>query len=171
MSTQKAMDINLLLGRFLDLQEQWEEAPADFDWPALRALAADGAHSYNEGNGPSFQILCIDGMRHGEFHLRFLEYSVEAGFDPFKLVVATSGTGMVAVFGHESLADAANENAWSGKIQASLRELARARFGAAIEDESDELASADFMRMIECCRDSIPDDLLAKVSDRLHQHA
>jgi hypothetical protein len=130
MTMQKPSDINQLVGRFLDLQEQWEDQPEKFDWPALRVLAAAGAHAYNEGNGPSFQILSVDGMQHGEFHLRFLEYSLEAGFDPFRLVQAGPGRPLVEVFAHESLANAAIENPWSAKMLACLQQFARAHAGA-----------------------------------------
>jgi hypothetical protein len=167
MSMQKPNEINHLIGQFLDLQEQWEDSPEDFNWPALRELATAGANAYNEGNGPSFQILSLDGFQHGEFHLRFLEYSLEAGFDPFKLVQASSGQSMVAVFGHESLGDAVKHNLWSAKMQAILQNLARARFGSGIETEKIGLSAADLARTIECCRDSIPVDVLEKLSNEL----
>src|SRR5476649_3026970 len=70
MTMHKPIEINQLIGQFLELQEQWEDAPDHFDWAALKALAIAGAGAYNEGNGPSFQILTIDGMRHGEFHAK-----------------------------------------------------------------------------------------------------
>ncbi|WP_296002016.1 hypothetical protein [Rugamonas sp.] len=127
MSMQKPNNINQLLGQLLDLQERWEEFPDAFNWPALKALAAAGADAYNEGNGPSFQILSLDGMRHDEFHLRFLEYSLAAGFDPFKLVQASSGHGLMPVFGHESLAEAATGNPWSAKMLALVKAREPAR--------------------------------------------
>ena len=97
MSAQQIANINQLLGQFLDLQESWESAPEDVDWDALKRLAAVGANAYNEGNGLSFQILAIDGMAHGEFHLRFLEYSVAAGFqDRIKGGGYSCGTGFSA---------------------------------------------------------------------------
>jgi hypothetical protein len=167
MSMQKSNDINQLVGQFLDLQEQWEDFPEDFNWAALRVLATAGANSYNEGNGPSFQVLSLDGMQHGEFHLRFLEYSLEAGFDPFKLVQVGSGQAMAPVFGHESLAYAAKHNLWSGRMQACLQDLARTRFGSSIEIEGMGLSSADITRTIERCRDSIPVDVFEKLSNAL----
>ncbi len=129
MGMQQPNGINQLLGQFLDLQEQWEASPGDFHWTALQALAAAGAECYNEGNGPSFQILCLDGMQHGEFHLRFLEYSIAAGFDPFKLVQTGSGPGVGPVLGHESLAEAAENNPWSARMQACLQDVARTGAG------------------------------------------
>ena len=126
MSTQTHSDINYLVGEFLYLQEEWEASPDSFDWPALKALATAGATADNEGNGPSFQILAIDGMHHGEFHLRFLDYSLEAGFDPFKLVQASSGRGMAPVWGHEAMAEAALSNPWAARMQARVHEVARA---------------------------------------------
>jgi hypothetical protein len=167
MTMQKPNEINQLIGQFLDLQEQWEDSPDDFNWPALRELATAGANAYNEGNGPSFQILSLDGFQHGEFHLRFLEYSLEAGFDPFKLVQASSGQAMVAVFGHESLADAAKHNLWSASMQAILQNLARKRFASAVEIEEIGLSGADLARTIESCRDSIPIDVLNRLSNEL----
>jgi hypothetical protein len=167
MNIQKPNDINQLVGRFLDLQEQWEDSPGNFNWAALKELASTGANSYNEGNGPSFQILCIDGLQHGEFHLRFLEYSLEAGFDPFKLVRVGSGQAVAPVFGHESLAYAAKQNLWSGKMQACLQNFARTRFGSEIEIEGISLSGVDLTRTIEYCQDSIPVDVFEKLSNAL----
>lgn len=167
MTTQKPNEINQLIGQFLDLQEEWEDFPEDFNWAALKALATAGANAYNEGNGPSFQILAMDGMQHGEFHLRFLEYSLEAGFDPFKLVRAGSAQAAMPVFGHESLEHAAKHNHWSGKMQARLRNLARIRFDSAIELEGAGSPGADLARTIEYCRDSIPDDVFETLSNAL----
>src|SRR5476649_762268 len=136
MTMQKPNEINQLIGQFLELQEQWEDDPEHFDWAALKALAIAGAGAYNEGNGPSFQILAIDGMHHGEFHARFLDYSLDAGFDPYKLVPAASGRGVVAVFGHESLAQSAQDNPWSAKMLENIQRVARRRF------DTDFVASA-----------------------------
>jgi hypothetical protein len=74
---------------------------------------------------------------------------------------------MVAVFGHESLADAVKQNVWSAKMQAILQNLARARFGSVIETKKIGLSAADLARTIECCRDSIPVDVLEKLSNEL----
>jgi len=166
MSTQKSSNINQLLGQFLDLQDQWESAPENFDWEPLRALASAGADFYNEGKGLSFQILAIDGMNHGEFHLRFLEYSLEAGFDPFKLVRIGAGDTVAPVFAHESLASAAQRNPFSARMQACIRNLARTRFGS-IENENTSFSSADLAGIMEWCRDSIPADVIEKLSDTL----
>ena len=162
MNMQTPININHLLGQFLDQQEQWEESPQDFKWDTLKALAAVGANCYNEGNGPSFQILSIDGMLHGEFHLRFLEYSLEAGFDPFKLVRAGSGHGVTPVFGHEALAEAAPNNPWSAKMLAALHEVARKRFGAGAEASG--LSADELAQILARCRDSIPADLYQQLS-------
>lgn len=125
MNTQTTDDINPLLWQFQDLQASWEVFPEKFDWTALRALAVAASHAYNEGSGSSFHILALDGVPHGEFHLRFLEYSLEAGFDPFKLVQAGAGGQRLApVFGHESLAEAARHNPWSASMQERLRQAA-----------------------------------------------
>jgi hypothetical protein len=167
MNMQKPNDINQLVGQFLDLQEQWEDFPENFNGAALKELASAGANSYNEGNGPSFQILCIDGLQHGEFHLRFLEYSLEAGFDPFKLVLAGSGQAVTPVFGHESLAYAAKQNPWSSKMQVCLQNFARTRFGSESEIEEISLSGIDLTRTIEYCQDSIPVDVLEKLSNAL----
>jgi hypothetical protein len=162
MNMQPPNDINRLMGLFLDLQEQWEDQPEHFNWEALRKLAVEGAEAYNEGLGPSFQILAIDGMQHGEFHARFLDYALDAGFNPFKLVHAGSGRGVVAVFGHEALAEAAAHNGWSAKMHARLQSLARIRFDAELEDAAH--SKEDWERSIAMFGDSIPADLLGKLS-------
>lgn len=162
MNMQKPSEINQLIGQFLALQEQWEDTPDRFDWEALKALAVAGASAYNEGNGPSFQILTIDGMRHGEFHARFLEYSLEAGFDPFKLALSASGRGLVPVFGHEALAESAGDNPWSARMLASLHSLARRRFDT--EFAASAHSKADLEHTMLYCRDSIPQDVLQKMA-------
>ena len=166
MSAQQIANINQLLGQFLDLQESWESAPEDVDWDALKRLAAVGANAYNEGNGLSFQILAIDGMAHGEFHLRFLEYSVAAGFDPFKIVSKGVGTAVGPVFPHEAVAYAAEPNPWAAKMQASLQALARRRFGRG-EGEGASWSEIDIAHLIECCGDSIPAEVLENLSPAL----
>lgn len=162
MNMQAPNDINRLMGLFLDLQEQWEDRPENFSWEVLRELASEGAQAYNEGLGPSFQILAIDGMQHGDFHARFLDYSLDAGFDPFKLVRAASGRGVVAVFGHETLAAAAAHNSWSADMHARLQNLARTRFDAELEDAAH--SKEDWERTIALFGDSFPADLLGKLS-------
>jgi hypothetical protein len=52
-------------------------------------------------------------------------------------------------------------------MQAILQNLARTRFGSAIEIEEIGLSGADLVRTIECCRDSIPVDVLEKLSNEL----
>src|SRR5471030_1100706 len=162
MTMQKPNEINQLIGQFLELQEQWEEDPEHFNWAALQTLAIAGAGAYNEGKGPSFQILTIDGMHHVEFHARFLDYSLEAGFDPFKLALAGSGRGVVAVFGQESLAWSAQDNPWSARMLAVLHDLARRRF------DSEFVPSAYTRTALEqtllYCRDAIPKDVVEKLA-------
>lgn len=161
MNAQPPNDINRLMGQFLDLQEQWEDDPEHFNWEPLRALAADSAHAYNEGLGPSFHILAIDGMQHGEFHSRFLSYAVDAGFDPFKLVPAPSGRGMIAVFGHEALADAAPGNPWSARMLGCVQELARNRFDTAFDEG--RYGHGELEQIAALCGDTIPADVLEKL--------
>ncbi|HEY1147198.1 MAG TPA: hypothetical protein VGF27_01415 [Pseudoduganella sp.] len=120
------MNINGLIGEFLDLQEQWQEAPGAFDWNALQDVAVRGAHAYNEGAGPSFHMLVLDGVEHGEFHQRFLDYSLQAGFDPFKLVHADDGHPQMPVFDHESLAAAAAGNPYSARMQQAIADSRKA---------------------------------------------
>jgi hypothetical protein len=162
MNMQPTNDINRLMGLFLDLQEQWEDLPENFGWEALRKLAVEGAHAYNEGCGLSFQILGIDAMQHGEFHSRFLDYSLDAGFDPFKLVRANSGRGVVGVFGHEALAAAAPQNAWSAKMRTRLQKVARTRFDLGFVAAA--YSNDDIDQIIAICGDSIPPDVLLKLS-------
>lgn len=54
--------INVLIGKFMDLLDQWENAPHAFNWDELQVLAQDGAQAYNEGDGPSFHALALDGV-------------------------------------------------------------------------------------------------------------
>ncbi|MGH8809127.1 MAG: hypothetical protein ACREX0_14740, partial [Noviherbaspirillum sp.] len=134
MSRNGTTDINRLIGEFMDLQEQWERDAEAFDWNALQALAQEGASAYNEGAGPSFHTLALDGVQHGEFHERFLAYSLDAGFDPFKLAKTGLGNAVIPVLGHSDLADAAATNPSSARMRASLMEIAQARFGPLAHD-------------------------------------
>src|SRR5689334_2090930 len=114
------MNINGLIGEFLDLQEQWEQSPDTFDWNTLQDVATRGAGAYNEGAGPSFHMLVLDRVEHTLFHERFLEFSLQAGFDPFKRVHADDGHPQMPVFDHESLAQAAIGNASSARMQQAI---------------------------------------------------
>lgn len=114
------MNINALIGEFLDLQEQWAEAPDAFDWQPLQDLAARGANAYNEGAGPSFHMLVLDGVEHAEFHARFLEYSLAAGFDPRKEVYGDEGHQHMQVLDLESLDRAAAGNPYSFRMMQAI---------------------------------------------------
>jgi hypothetical protein len=163
-------EINRLIGEFMDLQEQWESNPAAFNWSALQALAEDGALAYNEGAGPSFQALALDSVEHGELHERFLAYSMDAGFDPFKLAKTGSGTTVIPVISHSSLAEAAGSNPSSARMRASLMELARARFSPHVQKDGKGaviLPNASLSQIIEACSESIPLDLLEKFTPEL----
>lgn len=171
MSEQDPNEINRLIGEFLELQERWESDPNGFDWTALQALARKGAFAYNEGAGPAFHTLAIDGAQHGELHERFLVYSVQAGFDPFKLSRMGSGTTEIPVIDHASLAEAAQYNPASARIRALLMELACAKFEPlAQEMQSGKAKSSQWLyRVIEACAESIPLDLLERIAPELAQ--
>jgi hypothetical protein len=169
MSAHDADEINRLIGRFTDLQEQWENNPGVFDWTLLQPLAVQGAHAYNEGAGPSFHALAIDGAQHGEFHERFLAYSLQAGFDPFRLARAGTGTAEIPVIDHASLAEEAESNPSSARMRAVLMEQARARFAPLAEEirQGRPGSSAWLMRVVEACAESIPADLLEQINPEL----
>jgi len=152
-----AHDINHLVGEFMGLYEAWEDNPSGFSWTALEILAKEGAHAYNEGNGPSFHILSFDGYPHGEFHEKFLGYLLDAGFDPFKTMQAAEGGAWVAVFGHDGLAAAAESNPVSARMLARFQAIARQRLGT-------EITGEELQRVIRLCPESIPQDLLAKLA-------
>lgn len=162
-------EINRLIGRFTDLQETWESDPQTFDWSALQALAREGAHAYNEEAGPSFHALAIDGVQHSEFHERFLAYSLQAGFDPFKLARAGFGMPEIPVIDHASLADEALSNPSSVRMRAALMEAARPRFEPLAQDiqKGQSTSSLWLFRVAEACADSIPLDLLEQIAPEL----
>jgi hypothetical protein len=168
-----AHEINRLVGEFTDLQEQWERNPSAFDWRALQSLAQRGAQAYNEGGGPSFQSLALDGMRHGEFHERFLADMLRAGFDPFKLAQAGNGGHPIPVIDHANLAEAAEDNPSSQRMRASLMDLARMRFERfANEVQLGKQASASpLYDIVDACAESIPEDLLQMIDSRLVERA
>lgn len=151
-----ANDINGLVGEFMDQYEIWEEEPAAFDWDRLKSLAGVGAHAYNEGYGPSFHILAFDGYPYAEFHERFLGYLLDAGFDPFKTVPMQNNANYVAVFGHEGLAAAAQDNPVAARMLARLQGLARGRLMDA--------DPAERQRIIALCPESIPADIVKDVA-------
>jgi hypothetical protein len=160
MNTSTAKDINHLVGDFMGYYEQWEDAPAAFPWDDLQALARDGAQAYNEGFGPSFHMLAFDGYPHGEFHERFLNYLLEAGFDPFKTVQAASGASYIPVFGHDGLTEAAKENPVSARMHDTLQAIARQRFGGDVS----AIDAEELQRIVLLCHESIPDDVLSKIA-------
>jgi hypothetical protein len=159
------MNINQMIGEFISLQEQWEEDPERFDWSALQALAQHGALAYNEGAGPSFHSLMLDGPTHGEFHERFLAYSLASGFDPFKQVRMNSGSRAMPVISHESLAAAALENPYSARMRTALMEVARQRFSA--QGFAATMPEEDLASLIKNSHESIPHEILAQLAPSL----
>ncbi|HEX7634966.1 MAG TPA: hypothetical protein VF427_06800 [Noviherbaspirillum sp.] len=161
--------INRLIGEFVDLQEVWEKNPQAFDWLPLQALAQKGAHAYNEGAGPSFHALALDGVWHSEYHERFLAYSLHAGFDPFKLAQAGTATAEIPVIDHELLSEAAWSNPSSARMRALLMEVARVRFEPLAQEieQGGPGALERWFRMVEACAESIPLDLLERVAPEL----
>jgi hypothetical protein len=147
-----AHDINRLVGEFMELYEEWEEAPAASSWERLQALAGEGAQAYNTGNGPSFHILAFDGYPYAEFHERFLGYLLNAGFDPFATVRMAGNANWVPVFGHDGLAAAARDNPVAARMLARLQGIALTRLADA--------DPAERQRIIALCPESIPDDVL-----------
>lgn len=160
--------VNRLIGKFSDLQEMWESHPETFDWSALEALAQNGAQEYNEGAGPSFQALALDAVDHTEFHERFLDFLLKAGFDPFRLTRPGTGAAPVPVIDHADLADAAYSNPSSTRMRAALMEIARVRFGP-LADETRRAGkiSSDMYQMVEASAESIPLDLLESIAPEL----
>jgi hypothetical protein len=169
MSQYDPNEINRLIGEFVDLQERWESDPGTFDWAPLLALARKGALAYNEGAGPSFHALALDGAQHSEFHERFLTYSLQAGFDPFKLARAGSGTAEIPVIDHASLAEAALSNPSSARMRASLMEVARPKFESLAQEiqRGKPKSSLWLFRVAEACAESIPLDLLEQIAPEL----
>ncbi|WP_141104024.1 hypothetical protein [Noviherbaspirillum denitrificans] len=161
-------EVNRLICDFTTLQESWEANPGNFDWPRLEALARDGARAYNEGAGPSFHALALDGVEHSAFHERFLGYLLQAGFDPFHLARPGSGVAPVPVIDHASLADAAFANPSSARMRTMLMAIARERF-AGMEEEvcASGRISAESMLTVEACAESIPPDLLQRIAPEL----
>ena len=161
-------EVNRLIGEFTDLQEMWENQPDIFDWSRLEALAKNGAQAYNEGAGPSFHALALDGVEHSEFHERFLVCLLKAGFDPFKLARPGTGAAPIPVIDHASLADAALSNPSSARMRASLMEIARERFAPVANDvHTNGSISPDVFEVVEACAESIPLDMLERMAPEL----
>lgn len=160
--------VNRLIGEFSDLYERWETQPDTFDWEQLAVLAHNGAQAYNEGAGPSFQALALDGVDHTEFHERFLSYLLHAGFDPFRLARPGTGVAPVPVIDHANLADAALSNSSSARMRASLMEIARHRFAPlAREVQTTGKLPPEWYDTVEACAESIPLDLLETIAPEL----
>lgn len=160
--------VNQLIGEFSDLQESWENRQETFDWARLASLAQRGAHAYNEGFGPTFHALALDGVEHGEFHERFLLYLLQAGFDPFRLSRPGTGVAPVPALDHASLAESAFSNPSSARMRAVLMEIARQRFAPLAEEarKSDGI-SPEAYDLVEACAESIPLDLLERIAPEL----
>jgi hypothetical protein len=125
--SSSSTDTNILIGRFMNLQESWEDNPDATDWAAVDAIARDGALAYNDGSGHAFHYLMLDGVPHTAFHERFLKSSLDAGFDPFKLTSIGQGSSPTPVLDHDALAEAAKENASSAAMLKMIREFASKR--------------------------------------------
>lgn len=168
MSRTAMDDVNRLIGEFTDLQEIWENDPEHFDWRKLEALAQAGAQAYNEGAGPSFHALALDGVEHSPFHERFLDFLLKAGFDPFRLASPGTGASPIPVIDHASLGEAADVNPSSARMRAVLMNIARERFAAVAEEATtkDRLAP-ETMQAVTACAESIPSDLLERISPEL----
>jgi hypothetical protein len=149
-------NINRLVGDFMGLYESWQEAPESVNWGSVRTLASQGAQAYNEGNGPSFQILAFDGYPLGEFHERFFNYLLDEGFDPFMTLHSPIPTNRVAVFNHEGLADMAPHSPAAMRMLQRLREIARKRLLAA--------DSVERRFIVQLCKESIPADILQEIA-------
>jgi hypothetical protein len=161
--------INRLVSDFMDLQEAWERAPDAFDWNALQSIVEQGAQAYNEGYGPSFHSLALDGVRHSVFHERFLDALLRSGFDPFKLASVGTQSAPIPVLDHALLAEMAHTNASSARMRSALLDLARKRFEPlAQEVESGKNAyTLPLFDSAKACAESIPDDLLLRIAPEL----
>lgn len=161
-------DVNRLIGEFTDLQETWEKNPELFDWKPLEILAQEGAHAYNEGAGPSFHALALDGVDHTEFHERFLEFLLKAGTDPFRLARPGNGVAPIPIISHASLREAADINPASARMHAVLMEVARERFAAAAEQAAANVRIApETLQVVAACAESMPSDLLERIAPEL----
>ncbi|HEY8609095.1 MAG TPA: hypothetical protein VIM12_18415 [Noviherbaspirillum sp.] len=158
--------INRLVGEFMDLQEAWESNPEGFDWTQLDMIVQQAAQAYNEGNGPSFHSLALDGVRHSIFHERFLSSLLEAGFDPFMLARAGSDAEPIPVIDHALLAESAETNASSARMREMLMARARDYFeplAAAVEEGQDPYQLPLFASA-RACAESVPDDLMHRIA-------
>lgn len=153
-------DTNILIGRYMNLQEGWEDNPDRTDWAAVDAVAREGALAYNDGAGHSFHYLMLDGMSHTPFHERFLQSSLDAGFDPFTLTSIGQGASPTPVLDHDTLAEAAKENASSAAMQEMIRQFARKRFDS---EKWAALPADQRQRILATGADSIPADLLEEL--------
>jgi hypothetical protein len=161
-------DINRLIGEFTYLQETCEQDPVHFDWMRLEALAQDGAQAYNDGAGPSFHALALDGVDHTAFHERFLEFLLKAGFDPFHLARAGTGVAPIPVIDHASLREAADINPSSARMHALLMQVARDRFAEAADQAAAHGGIAPEMaQVVAACAESMPSDLLERIAPEL----
>ena len=170
MSLGENISINELVGALFDLQEEWETDPASFNWGKLKELARKGAHAYNEGAGPSFHALVLDGVCHTEFHDRFLRYSIDAGFDPFMLVRSGSGNHTSPVISHDSLLQASRVNEISHGMRTVLLDIARHRFSRLRQNDiknASDPSSAHFYAVIQACSDSFPLEMLNEAAPEL----
>jgi len=162
-------EINRLIGEYTELQESWERSPRNFDWNGLQALSRKGAFAYNDEAGPSFHSLALDGIDHGEFQERFLAYSLQAGFDPFKLAKVGSGSAELPVIDHADLALTARTNPASARMHASLMELAREKFeplANAMRTNAPE-PEPGMLQAAIACAESLPLDLLDQIAPEL----
>lgn len=161
--------INNLVAAFMDLQEAWESDPDGFDWRPLDAIVQQGAEAYNEGSGPSFHSLALDGVRHSMFHERFLAGLLEAGFNPFMLTSAGSGGQPIPVIDHAVLAESAAVNPSSARMREALMEHARDHFEPLLRlaENGDDPRAHPLFAPLRACAESVPDDLLQRIAPEM----
>lgn len=164
-----SQSINNLVGEFMDLQEAWENDPGGFDWSKLDAIVQQGAQAYNEGNGPSFHSLALDGVRHSIFHERFLSALLAAGFDPFKLASAGSEGEPIPVIDHAVLAESAELNASSARMRDALMERARQVFEPLAQEAEAgrDPSTHPLFAQLRACAESVPVDLMQRIAPEL----
>lgn len=118
-------DVEPLLIEWRELKDAWERSPAGADWQRLRLLAERSAVIRERGSGETLARKAMSLEEPDVFHEKFLEYLIEAGFDPFDAEGQPGG----APLDHGLLLSQSSQgNESSRRMKARCDQLARVKF-------------------------------------------
>lgn len=132
-------DIEPLMSEWLRLKGHWQASPGKADWQGLRALARQAALTRGRETGEAMPRRAFGGAP-DVFDEKFLEYLIEAGFDPFE----TRGERSAAALDHAALLAASERgNESARRMRALCDRAARLKFSPLFGARARRVSSAE----------------------------